>query len=589
MRVGAIFSAVLALILWAFSTTLYAQEITQEHYSRADITVRVEKNGSLKIREELDYVKARGATTRGIFVELPTKVREGAITYRKNYRLTLATRNGEREAVTNMSDAGTIIWRLGRENVLLNEGVQKYVVEYETDDWVMRYDDLDEIRWNLWGEYTNMPVQSFTGRIILPDGASAKQVAAYSGVFGRTDNDVTVTQAGNIIEFTANTPLRPREAVTAAVGVEKGVFDPLSAAEISARWWLANGALAGLALITPGVLAFYFLNWSRVGRDPVKPPVFARYEAPKNYSAAAAHRILNKGIKGDAPLISTLLSLAIKKRIEIDVTKKQTTLTPLPRMSYADALLNKEEGLLFKALFKNRMGPIVLQKDQPNTGFYIAQMGFLAQLNKTYSRPYHLVNGKYIAMGIVLTVMGVFAVLSTFSTPSSLLFWGLILGLVLINLVFMFLMPAPTKKGAQIASEIEGFKLYLETAEKLRLNAAEIGTDQVPPMTVERYEAFLPYAVALDVEKPWTKHFENTLPIAAETYNPNYYNSYRGGGIGSGVGGMQRDMVKALSSGVASARPVQTSSGGGRSSGRSFSGGGGSSGGGGGGGGRGSW
>ena len=87
----------------------------------------------------------------------------------------------------------------------------------------------------------------------------------------------------------------------------------------------------------------------------------------------------------------------------------------------------------------------------------------------------------------------------------------------------MFLMPAPTKKGAKINSEIEGFKLYLETAEKLRLNSAKVGTDQVPPMTIERYEAFLPYAVALDVEKPWTKHFEKTLPVDAENYRPAYY------------------------------------------------------------------
>jgi len=170
------------------------------------------------------------------------------------------------------------------------------------------------------------------------------------------------------------------------------------------------------------------------------------------------------------------------------------------------------------------------------------------------------VNKKYIIMGVALTGIGLFAVLNAFHTPSSLVFWGLIAALIILNLLFMFLMPAPTKKGAAITSEIEGFKLYLETAEKLRLNSAEIGTDQVPPMTVERYESFLPYAVALGVEKPWTKHFEKTMPAIAENYSPAYYNSYRGGGFrSSGARGISRDMINSLSSGVSSARPVQTS------------------------------
>jgi len=58
-------------------------------------------------------------------------------------------------------------------------------------------------------------------------------------------------------------------------------------------------------------------------------------------------------------------------------------------------------------------------------------------------------------------------------------------------------------------------------------------------------------------------HVPDTLPIVAENYNPEYYSSYRGGGFRGGrVRDIQRDMVKSLSSGVASARPVQTSGGG---------------------------
>ena len=582
----------LGLALWCCAALAHAQsgigQDGSERFERADITIRVAKDGSLSFREELDYVKPRGVTKRGIFRELPSKVREGAITHKKQYKLTLATRNGQRENVTHMGDSGTTIWRLGSASVFLEEGVQRYVLEYNSDDWIVRYDDLDEIRWNVWGEYWGFPVKELTGRIILPESASPKQVAAYTGRFGSRDNDLTLKTEGNVISFSANRPLRPGEAATVAVGVEKGVFDPLSAAELSARWWRANGALLGMALVTPGILLFYILNWMKVGRDPVKPPVFARYEAPKNYSAAAVHRILRKGIRGDAALISTLLSLAIKKYIKIDVTKKTTRLTRLHTQDVREKK-NPEEKILMTKIFKTGSDVVILRKNKPHSRFHKATLFFRRHLHKAYSTDYHRVNGKYVFGGIALSLVGLIAVMSSFHTPSTEIFWLLVLGVVLVNFVFIFLMPAPTKKGAQVKSEIEGFKLYLETAEKLRLNAAEIGTDQVPPMTIERYESFLPYAVALDVEKPWTKHFEKTLPIAAKDYQPSYYNSYRSGGIGGGVRSMQKDIYKSLSSGVSSARPVQTSSGGGSSSGRSYSGGGGFSGGGGGGGGGGSW
>src|SRR5205085_12400853 len=74
--------------------------------------------------------------------------------------------------------------------------------------------------------------------------------------------------------------------------------------------------------------------------------------------------------------------------------------------------------------------------------------------------------------------------------------------IIVVNLVFAVLMRAPTVQGRAIMDEIEGFKMYMDTAEKNRLNlVAE------PPMTIKRFEAILPFAIALGVEKPWSQHF----------------------------------------------------------------------------------
>jgi uncharacterized membrane protein len=139
-------------------------------------------------------------------------------------------------------------------------------------------------------------------------------------------------------------------------------------------------------------------------------------------------------------------------------------------------------------------------------------------------------------------------------------------------------MPAATPKGQEVRSAIEGLRLYMETAEKLQLNAVEVGSEAPPPMTKERYEKFLPYAVALGVEAPWTRHFERLIPEQAAAYSPTWTN------MGSGshsLAGLSGALVSQMSSGVTSAMPQGSSSSG--------SGGGGSSGGGGGGGGGGGW
>ena len=74
-----------------------------------------------------------------------------------------------------------------------------------------------------------------------------------------------------------------------------------------------------------------------------------------------------------------------------------------------------------------------------------------------------------------------------------------------LNGLFFYLMRAPTALGRPIMDQLSGFKLYLETAEADRLNM------QAPEITADRFEALLPYAVALDVEKPWSDAFAAAL------------------------------------------------------------------------------
>jgi len=87
-------------------------------------------------------------------------------------------------------------------------------------------------------------------------------------------------------------------------------------------------------------------------------------------------------------------------------------------------------------------------------------------------------------------------------------------------------------------------------------------------MTVDLYERFMPYAVALGAEKPWTKQFETTLPLEAKDYQPSYaHGSLMEGRSGGAPWKMSDALASAMTAGVAAAAPVsQSSSSGGFSS-----------------------
>jgi hypothetical protein len=152
-----------------------------------------------------------------------------------------------------------------------------------------------------------------------------------------------------------------------------------------------------------------------------------------------------------------------------------------------------------------------------------------------------------------------------------------IIAIALVNVAFFHLLRAPTVVGRKVMDEIEGFRLYLSVAEAEWMNM------KAPEMSPDLFEAYLPYAVGLGVEKPWSEAFQSHMARvmpesdAASSYRPSWY---RGNWSSDSLGRATSGMVSSLSSSMTAAMPSSSGSG---------SGGGGSSGGGGGGGGGGGW
>jgi len=145
--------------------------------------------------------------------------------------------------------------------------------------------------------------------------------------------------------------------------------------------------------------------------------------------------------------------------------------------------------------------------------------------------------------------------------------------------IFYHLLKAPTLLGAKTRDQIDGLYMYLNAAEKDRLEVLH-----PPSLTPEVFEKFLPYAIALDCENRWSKQFEAAAARAGQVanqsggYMPLWWSGMPGG---FGSYDFASSIGASLAASAASASTAPGSSSG--------SGGGGFSGGGGGGGGGGGW
>ena len=191
--------------------------------------------------------------------------------------------------------------------------------------------------------------------------------------------------------------------------------------------------------------------------------------------------------------------------------------------------------------------------------------GRLFNLNTIFVLPAFLVS--IIAVIIAITQQGgplpwiLFVVLSLF-----------------MHIGFLFLLRAPTPAGRRIMDEIEGFKMYLDTAEQDRLQRM-----RSPELTPEVFEMFLPFAFALGVQNKWCERFTREFP--QEVAKGGSYQAAWYSGDHSGLNGINHLSSQGFSKGFSSAISSASSPPGSSSG----SGGGGSSGGGGGGGGGGGW
>lgn len=567
----------LALLASLFALPAVAQERILSFHS----DIHIQADGAMEVSETL-VVRAEGRNIRrGIYRDFPTRYRD-----RFGNRVVVdfepleVLRDGRPEPWFTERMANGVRLNTGSDAFLPVPADITYTLRYRTTRQLGFFAGHDELYWNVNGHGWDLAIERLSAEVRLPAAVPAAQldVEAYTGVHGASGRDYVAEVEDGVARWRATRPLGAREGLTLVLAFPKGVVSAPTRSE-RLRWLLYDNrgvlvALVGFVLL----LAFYLWRWHRHGRDPAPGPVFAQYAPPEGKTPGGL-RFLRRMAYDDRCFAADLVDMAVRGylRIERDegVLADRWRLSRLPGAEAAR--LGDSQRAIAARLF--RKGDTVELTSGNASDIGGARSEQLKALMRHYKPHYFVGNGGTLVLGLLFSVAYGLAALVV-ARGDGLAAIAVLLGLSAVaHAVFTYLMRAPTAEGRRLLDRVEGLRLYLGVAERDELQALP-GPGAPPQLDAARYEALLPYALALDVEEAWTRKFTLAVGAAAAATAAAGIGWYRGPGGLADLGSLSRELGRGLSQQIASsATPPGSHSG---SGGGGFSGGGGGGGGGGG-------
>ncbi len=463
-------------------------------------------------------------------------------------------------------------------------GRQVYKITYRVDNAVLFFDDHDEIYWNVTGDAWKTVIKNASARVFVDGvkGTDSFWADCFTGRYGSREKSCTSEVTNGVGSFVVSRQLSPGEGFTIAFGWKKGVVTPPSG--IKALLWRLNLRENGVFLIPVVVFGLMYFWWRQKGRDPSPPvSVSVQYNPPE-----VRGRVLSPAEVGTITdekmdlrdITAAIVSLAVKGFIQIEEQEEKGLIFSkkdyyLKLVKEPDDTLPQFERDLLVALFpggsKGRM------VSEMKNSFYREIKRLRESLNNelvrlgVFNTPPYRVRRRYTLIGVVGGFIGVWAsmfMFPVFGVPPFKIIISFIAS-ALIVVVFGRFMPAKTRRGVKVYTEIRGFEEFLSRAERDRL---ERMADK------NLFERFLPYAIALDVSDRWAEAFEGidqepprwyVSPTGFRGFNPVLFNSALNSSLS--------DIGKAMASSPRSSGTGSGGFGGGGFSGGGFGGGGGGS------------
>lgn len=563
-------------VLSAFlCTSVHVREAITDYH--ADITIR--KDGWLDVTERIQ-VHAEGSSIRkGIYRDFPLCYKSDFSWFKTPFSLTSIKRNGNSLSKWDREYLSRGIRIYMRDGAWLKYGPHVFEFSYTVGRHIGFFKDSDELYWNVVGGDWIFPIYASSATVHLPKNVTADQIkyTAYAGSQNSREQAFTAKiKDAHTIEFFCTKQLKPYQAFSIVIGMPKGSIVPPSF--FQKLWWNFYDHLGWIFLLI-ATISFIFYGWYLYNfsqKDDPKKAIIPLFEPPQNFTPGMVNYFVKRDFKTEG-FAADLVNMGVQQYIGIDLKKGffsyfsktyELELKATPEQEPYSRMLKKLFGSK-KKITLNRS-----QAKEIKKSFEYAKDYCTDQVDG------YLLSG-YFVVPLIITLfvflLGIGLAIATHSPEAFYFALPGVLGLFII----VYYTRSYTIKGFEIRDHIAGFKLYLEATEVPRFKY--IGTP--PERTPELYEKYLPYAMALGVEKQWTKSFATVferLAHAGRPYNPLWYHHH---GVFSSSdfssGSFASNLNSSLSSSINSSAPGTSSGFGGGSGGGGAGGGGGGGGGGG--------
>lgn len=467
---------------------------------RVEAEVDAERNLTVVETITYDFEKAE---KHGIFRKIPVRYDRNGYSY--HLRLgDIETRMDDAPIETDISNTGgSVVIKIGDPDRTIT-GSHVYTIRYRTNRAINFFDDHSELYWNVTGNEWPVIIEQSSFSLKMPPEILKypPKAACYTGPYGSPAAECKTNSFDRFVTFSSSRALLPGEGFTIVAGMPRGIIRAPSSLERALMILRDNFALA----IPVIVFVFMFSAWWKFGRDPQMGSVIPEYEPPEHLEPHEVAAARENGTVPARGVAAALIELARRGYIHVRFGEKDGLFSKTPTYTLVKMKEPKDLDAALAGLMSGMFdsGPEIRVDQFREKKIYLVVTAFRKRVADAFEKRGYFSNtwynnvGVYVIVGVLLiwlsvlfgggTIFGVFAVVVS--------------GLIII--AFGFIMPKRTLKGTEILRKIKGFELYLTVAEKDR-----IAFHNAPARTPERFQALLPYAIALGVEKEWTEQFKD--------------------------------------------------------------------------------
>ena len=547
------------------TSRLDAVILHSEKIKKYEVTVQINKNGTLTVNEVIDYQFGE-EFKHGIYRDIPLRSKSFGFDVHKSFiKMNWIKRDGKDEEYTKNHFYEGIRYRIGSETELVNlyKTESIYELNYDIYNAVFEKDGIYQVYYNAIGQFWNVPIEQASVIIRFPDGQKIKKneiekLEVYTGSYGEKGENYDILENDEEIHISTK-ELEAKNGLTFMLNLKTDKISPTLVDKLKIVY-LSNPAIIILPFLLLFLTIYSIVTWKFFGKDPQGKSVIPEFNLPKDISPMFAAyingerdtvEILNAGIftlltKGF--IVANRVNGEIKYNKESKTAYTQETELAEEERMLLDALSSEKNDIFGseKRIYNKANSIIEILKDKyhkiiyKNNGsflvpFYCAAPVFMIFI---FSQTNFEIFNPFIILYILITLGSFFH--RIWITVSKKLLIGLviivILGVsfyqgieifvfttyfVILFIVYAKLIGKYTNEGLRKKEYLKGMKMYIKTAEENQIRKF----DNVKEL-IEYFNGILPFAVALGVKNEAIKLMKKTIKIYNFDINESYINSH---------------------------------------------------------------